>query len=153
MYKNKNIFDHEVTQELIERVKALTPDTQGLWGKMNVAQMLAHCNITYELAFENKHPKPGFFKRLMLKLFVKSAVVNDKPYRRNTPTAPVFKVSSEQDFAAEQARLISFLQKTAELGPTHFDGRESHSFGPLTEHQWSNMFYKHLDHHLSQFGV
>ena len=34
-----------------------------------------------------------------------------------------------------------------------FEGKESNSFGPLTKGEWNNMFYKHLDHHLSQFGV
>ncbi|WP_337994864.1 hypothetical protein [Polaribacter ponticola] len=49
--------------------------------------------------------------------------------------------------------MIGFILKTQELGADYFDGKESHSFGKLTEKEWNNTFYKHLDHHLTQFGV
>jgi SRSO17 transposase len=49
--------------------------------------------------------------------------------------------------------LKAYIIKTQELGATHFEGKESHSFGTLTSTEWNNMFYKHLDHHLGQFGV
>ncbi|WP_154857227.1 DUF1569 domain-containing protein [Cyclobacterium xiamenense] len=147
------IFDKEVTAELIRRIDSLTPSTQPQWGKMNVAQMLAHCNVTYEMAFENKHPKPNFFMGLILKAFVKKMVVSETPYKKNVQTAPAFIIADERDFDVEKKRLFQYLQKTVELGGVHFDGRESLSFGKLTKEEWNNMFYKHLDHHLRQFGV
>lgn len=58
-----------------------------------------------------------------------------------------------RNFVEEKARLIDYLIKTQKLGENHFDGMESHSFGNLTKEEWNIMFYKHLDHHLSQFGV
>ncbi|MEZ5007572.1 MAG: DUF1569 domain-containing protein [Chitinophagales bacterium] len=149
----KNIFDLEVTQELIERINQLTPETQPQWGKMNVAQMLAHCNVVYEFIYTDKHPKPNFFKKFMIKLFAKSLVTGEKPYKRNSMTAPEFLVASQQDFEKEKQRLIDYMIKTQALGESHFDGKESHSMGPLTVREWHNMFYKHLDHHLAQFGV
>jgi hypothetical protein len=60
---------------------------------------------------------------------------------------------SEKDFAEEKSRLIGYLQKTVEVGEAAFNMRESHSFGKLRTEEWNNMFYKHLDHHLTQFGV
>ena len=42
-----NIFEKSVADEVIARINNLTPATQPGWGKMNVAQMLAHCNVTY----------------------------------------------------------------------------------------------------------
>jgi hypothetical protein len=120
---------------------------------MDVAQMLAHCNITYELVYDNKHPKATGLKKFLLKLFVKSAVVGDKPYPKNGRTAPVFIVDSNKIFEAEKIRLIEYIQKTQQLGAAHFEGKESNSFGALTSKEWNVMFYKHLDHHLKQFGV
>lgn len=149
----KNIFDQEVTQAVIDRIHKLTADTHAQWGKMSVDQMLAHCNVTYEMVFENKHPKPGAFKRFLLKTFVKSLVVNEKAYRKNSQTAPEFRVVDKKNFENEKSRLIANLIKTQTLGATHFEGLASHSFGKLTSTEWNNMFYKHLDHHLSQFGV
>ena len=149
----KNIFDEKDTQEMIDRIHQLTASTQPKWGKMSVDQMLAHLNVAYEMAYETKHPKPNFIAKFFLKLFVKSAVVGEKPYPKNGRTAPAFVITGDQDFEKEKQRLIAYLEKTQKLGGTHFNNRESHSFGPLTTNEWNNLFSKHLDHHLTQFGV
>ncbi len=149
----KNIFDINIANELMSRINLLTPTSSPNWGKMNVAQMLAHCNVTYEMAFENIHQKPNAFVKLMLKLFVKNKVVSQTPYGQNGQTAPQFLIKDDKDFETEKKRLIAYITKTQQLGASHFDGKESHSFGPLNQSEWNNMFYKHLDHHLHQFGV
>ena len=148
-----NIFEKGETEKVIARINRLTPETSPQWGKMNVAQMLAHCCVTYEMAFENKHPKPNFLMQLMLKAFVKQAVVGPKPYPKNSRTAPAFVISDQRDFEKEKNRLIAYLDTTSDLGEAYFDGKESLSFGKLTKEEWNIMFYKHLDHHLSQFGA
>ncbi|NEU10483.1 DUF1569 domain-containing protein [Flavihumibacter sp. R14] len=148
-----NIFSKEVSEQIIDRINALTPDTPRLWGKMNVSQMLAHCNVAYELVYENRHPKPNFFMKFILKTLVKSKATNDVPYKPSMPTGPAFIIKDAKDFEAEKARLISHILKTRELGETHFDKKESPGFGRLTTAEWNNMFYKHLDHHLRQFGA
>jgi hypothetical protein len=73
-----NIFEKTTTDQIINRINQLTPSTQAKWGKMNVAQMLAHCNVTYEMVYENKHKAPGAFVKLILKAFVKKTVVNPR---------------------------------------------------------------------------
>ena len=59
----KNAFNQDDVTEFIGRINSLTVDTKPKWGKMNVEQMLAHCNVTYEMVYENIHPKPNAFKR------------------------------------------------------------------------------------------
>ncbi|EAZ81847.1 DUF1569 domain-containing protein [Algoriphagus machipongonensis] len=149
----KNIFDPEIKEELIQRINKLSPETQPLWGKMSVDQMLAHCCVPYEMAFTDKHPKPNAILRFLLKSFVKNGVVNEKPYKKNLRTAPAFIISGDRNFDEEKARLIAFLNQSVDLGKAHFEGKESISFGPMTSEEWNNQFYKHLDHHLTQFGV
>lgn len=148
-----NIFEKEVSENVIQRINQLTPDSQPLWGKMSVSQMLAHCNVTYEMVYEDKHPKPNFLMKLILKSFVKETVTGEKPYKRNSQTAPAFLIKSERDFETEKTRLIHYITRTQGLGEAYFDHKASHSFGELNKTEWSNMFYKHLDHHLTQFGV
>lgn len=149
----KNIFDATDTREIIGRINKLNPETQNLWGKMHVAQMLAHCNVAYELVYTDKHPKPKGFKKFMIKLLAKNIVVGPKPYKRNSRTAPMFLIEGSRDFEKEKQRLIDHLEKTQQLGEAHFNGKDSHAFGPLSTKEWNTLFYKHLNHHLEQFGV
>ncbi len=148
-----NIFTKEVNDQLIKRVNALNSNTSPQWGKMSVDQMLAHVNIAYEMAYDNTHPKPNVLKRWLLKTFVKSGVTNEVPYKKNSPTAPAFIIKGSRDFTKEKKRLIDYLNKTVELGEKYFDQKESLSFGTMSTIEWNNLFYKHIDHHLSQFGM
>lgn len=148
-----NIYSKQVADILKERIHKLQKNTEAQWGKMTVSQMLAHCNVTYELAFENLHKKPNFFTSWILKTFVKKIVTNEVPYKKNSRTAPAFLITDAKIFELEKNRLINYIDKTVELGEDYFEGKESHSFGKLNKTEWNNMFYKHLDHHLTQFGV
>ncbi len=98
----KNIFNQADASEIIERINKLTPNTQGLWGKMTVDQMLAHCNVTYEMVYDNIHPKPNALMRFILKTFVKKSVVNEKTYPKNSQTAPQFIIKGDRDFETEK---------------------------------------------------
>ena len=80
-------------------------------------------------------------------------MVNGIPYKKNIQTAPEFIIKDSKNFDLEKNRLIDYLIKTQQLGGDYFDGKESNSFGKLTKQEWNNLFYKHLDHHLTQFGV
>lgn len=149
-----NIFDKEVSESFISRIQQLTANSSPNWGKMNVSQMLAHSCVTYEYVLEpGKHKPAGAIMKFFLKTFVKSKVVGENPYPQNSPTGPDFVIKGDKDFETEKSRLINFIRKSQELGAGHFEKIESHSFGYLTATEWNNMFYKHLHHHLSQFGV
>lgn len=147
------IFNKEISDNIIERINHLTPASTPQWGTMSVAQMLAHCNVSYEMIYENIHPKPNPFFKFILKTLVKSKVVGEAPYPHNSRTAPQFIIKETKNFEAEKQRLIDYINKTQQLGENYFDNKESHSFGKLTKTEWNNMLYKHLQHHLSQFGV
>jgi len=149
----QNVFLKEDCDQFITRINELKTDTQPLWGKMSVDQMLAHCNVTYEMVYDNFHSKPNAFMKLLLKLLAKNKVVSETPYPRNLSTAPQFIIKGDCNFELEKSRLISYIQKTQELGENEFEGKESLSFGKLTSKEWNNMFAKHLDHHFRQFGV
>lgn len=150
----KNSFDLKDSTAFITRINQLTEASQPKWGKMSVAQMLAHCNVAYEAIFdERKHPKATGFKKLFLKLFIKNIVVSEKPYQPNSRTAPQFLITSEKEFNLEKERITTYIKKTQELGADHFHNKESDAFGALTKTEWNNMLSKHLDHHLKQFGV
>ncbi len=97
----KNVFDSTVVAELTARINALTPTTKPQWGKMTVDQMLAHLSVAYEVADEDKHHRPNFFMRLVLRTIVKGKVVGPTPHPRSSPTAPAFRMTGRKDFARE----------------------------------------------------
>ena len=149
----KNIYNAEVTQEIIERINTLNPDSLALWGKMNVSQMLAHCNVTYDMIFDGKYKKESGLKKLIIKTFIKPIVLADKPFKKNSPTSGYYRMREEKDFDVKKKRLLDYLVKTQQLGADYFDNKESVSFGKLSSKEWNTIFYKHLNHHLNQFGV
>ncbi|MGB1247589.1 MAG: DUF1569 domain-containing protein, partial [Chitinophagales bacterium] len=126
--------------------------TSPQWGKMNVAQMMAHCNVPYDMTY-GEYPQRNFLMKFMLKTFLKSSVCGEKPYPKNGRTAPEFIIADKRDFEKEKARLIVNINKVADEGEAAFEGRENISFGKMTAREWSNLFSKHLDHHFTQFGV
>lgn len=148
-----SVFDAKTVEQLTERINRLTPASTPQWGVMTVDQMLAHANVTYAMIYEAPGPRPNWLMRLVLQKVVKGKVVGPAPYPRNSPTAPVFRMRGPKDYDAEKARLLAYLQRVQQEGAGAFEGRESPSFGPLTADEWNGLFYKHLDHHLVQFGV
>ncbi|HEX5853992.1 MAG TPA: DUF1569 domain-containing protein, partial [Thermoanaerobaculia bacterium] len=77
----------------------------------------------------------------------------EKPFSRNSPTDPTFIVTDEKDFNAEKQRLARLVNTFCESGPEKASSH-THSFlGRLRGEEWGVMMYKHIDHHLRQFGA
>ena len=150
----QNVFDAQGAQEYINRINNLTPETQRKWGKMSVDQVLAHLNVAYDLTFTpEKFPKPSFIAKFLLSRFVKPKITNEIPYKQSLPTSPAFIIADERNFEEEKAKLIGNIQRVQQLGREAFEGKENINFGKMTAQCWNNMFAKHLNHHLDQFGV
>ncbi len=148
-----DLYSAAVKNRILNRLDCLTPDTKALWGKMNASQMLAHLNVMFELGLEQKHKRPNGFVRFMLQSFVKKGLINEAPYKKNSMTAAEMVIKHQPDFGAEKVRVLQYLKMIEEKGKGFFDQREHPSFGKLSAAEWSNLFYKHIDHHLHQFGV
>ncbi len=148
-----SIFDSNTTQKHLERLEKLTANTKPQWGKMNAPQMLAHLNVAYTASDSSSSKKKSFMNQLLMKLFVKGIVVGEKPYPKNSRTAPEFIIADERVFEKEKAILISNIKDIEAKGSTYFSGRENPAFGVLTTQEWSNLFYKHIEHHFEQFGI
>lgn len=147
-----NLFDAQDAASIIARINKLKPDTLAYWGKMNVGQMLAHCQEVMRTAFGNSSLKRNLFG-ILFGWIAKKAVVSEKPYRRNLPTAPSFVMRDEKNFEAEKAKLLAMVEEFVNGGPAVLTKNPHPFFGRLTAEQWGTTQWKHLDHHLRQFGV
>lgn len=148
-----NIFHASVRQQLAARLSRLDAHTAPRWGKMNAPQMLAHLNAMFALGVEPPTQRTPAPVRFLLRALVKPKLVSDTPYAPNSRTAPEMRITHQPDFPAELARLQANLAKLDTLDEAFFAQRPHPAFGPLTATEWSQLFYKHIDHHLNQFGV
>lgn len=145
----KNLFDTSVKIEIISRINELTPQSPAQWGKMNVAQMLAHCQMQLGAATGKHKLKSNFLLRL-LGPFFKIKLFNEEPFKRNLPTDKSFIIANPQEFEKEKQNLITMIYS---FSATSMSGEKHPFFGKLTNEEWSKGTWKHLDHHLIQFGV
>ena len=148
----KTLFAPFDRDSILQRLSALEAGATRQWGKMNPAQMLCHCSRAFETA-TGVSPKKQAFLGKLLTPFIRSSVLGEKPFSKNSPTDPTFVVSDERDFAAERTRLTELIDRFVQRGPAAA-GNETHSFfGRLSGDEWGRLMYKHLDHHLRQFGA
>jgi len=148
----KNLFDTDASAEIVRRINKLTPSTQRVWGKMNVSQMMAHCSSAIEMQMGDVTPKRVFIGRLIGPFF-KSFMTGEKPMSKNSPTAPELVIVDERDFNKEREKLIGLVNRFTKDGPHGVTKHPHPFFGKLTTDEWATGAYKHLDHHLTQFGV
>jgi hypothetical protein len=147
----RNLFNTADRDDLLRRLSSLQTSSPRQWGKMDVAQMLAHCAVTMEVACGDSIKKQSFIGRVLAP-FVRKSALGEKPFQRNGPTDPAFKIAGGREFAAERARLTALVDKFCSRGPAAAEGLVHSFFGRLTADEWARLMYKHIDHHLRQFS-
>jgi len=148
----KNLFEKETVEEVASRIDRLQPATARQWGKMDVAQMMAHCSAALDMASGRLNLPRVFIGRLLGPL-VKPIYSNEKPFSRNNPTDKKLVFSDQRDFAREREQLKVKIRQFCEGGEAQCTRHPHPFFGSLTPYEWSRGMYKHLDHHLRQFGA
>ena len=139
-----------VKAELRRRIEALRPDSQRRWGKMSIAQMLWHVNETMESALGRVTLAPQ--KVPLPKPLMKFVVIN-LPWPKGAPTLkPWMPHNDRYDFAAERSRCLALLDEVC-ARPIDSPWPDSPSLGPMSGRDVSKLMSKHLNHHLTQFGV
>jgi hypothetical protein len=152
----KNLFDPTPVHEIKQRIMRLQPESERQWGSMPLVQTLAHCTSGMQMAMGIINPKRASFPANIIGRLIKPLVFgDDKPIRRNSPSAPeLFPTDLTQcDFERERVRLIAAVDSFATKGAACCSRHPHPFFGPLKPEQWAILMYKHVDHHLRQFGV
>ncbi len=148
----ENLYQKQTYDSVIDRLNKLTPSSQRLWGKMEVAQMLAHCKEAFKVPLSKKPMKrsPMFY---LFGWIVKSKLYNEEQWKQGLPTAPNFIIKEQRNFAIEKEGLQNLINEFYTLGPQGSGLYPHPFFGKFTKEQWGKAMHKHLDHHLRQFGV
>jgi hypothetical protein len=144
------IWDPRCRQRLLARFEKLTPDCRPAWGRMTPAQMLAHLADPLKTAMGSKTAavKPGPFSNPI----VRTLVIYWLPWPKSAPTSPEFIHDREEPFEYNLSTFRTILEEFVASG--HSARREPHpAFGKISGRAWGRLVYRHLDHHLRQFGI
>ena len=147
----KSLLDKHVREELFARITLLNDNTNPQWGKMNVYQMLWHCTKWDDMMLGRMKVKQMFLGRLFGKRALKNVLKDEAMLGRNAPTAAELLMKDRAgDIAMQKAALIKGISEYE-----YYDFAHSiHPFfGAMTREEVGRFAYKHLDHHLRQFGV
>lgn len=148
-----SLFNTTDNNAFIQRIQKLTPESKPLWGKMTVAQMLAHCQQPLKVAFGELTLKKSIPGILFGSYFKKKFLKADNTFSKNSPTDPAFIVKNDKNFEEEKNKLIPLIQKLAIEGAASIRNEKHPFFGNMNPQEWDIIQTKHLDHHLRQFGV
>jgi hypothetical protein len=132
---------------ILSRLNSITGTEQRLWGKMSEAQMLVHCRKQIEMALGVIPTKPMYPRPIQW--LTKIAFGYYIPWPKNLITAPEMVATNECVFESELDKLLSAISAFIEAEKLH----PHPVFGNLTKEDWGLIIYKHLDHHLKQFGA
>lgn len=146
----QTFFDDTSRAQLAERLKEINAQTPAQWGRMDAAQMLAHCTATLQMPVGDLVVKRSPWR--FIGWMFKGMIHSDKPFSKGSPTAPEFLIRDERSFEAEKKRFVGAFEKLAQ-GPSTIKCFNHPFFGKMTVHDWGCLVYKHLDHHLRQFGA
>lgn len=148
----KTLYDPIVADEVRDRIARLTPQSTRQWGKMNPAQMLAHCALAMENALgDTKLPRHPL-GRLIGGWVKRGFTVKGKPMPRGAKSHPSVLVEDQRNFEVERRRLQRAVDRFT-AGPSECTRHPHFFFGAMTPNEWATFMYIHLDHHLRQFGV
>ena len=143
-----NLFDQKELNQFKSRFDQLLEHTNPRWGKMNAAQLLAHCREIQEVCNGKALNGTPFLIRVF-RNYIKKSVLDHKAYKRNSPTHHQYIINDVRDFETEKKLFLDSLdQFVSNIGTS------DHSlFGTLSKEERNQAVVKHHLHHMEQFGI
>jgi hypothetical protein len=146
----KSIWQKASRQELSDRLGNLAWDHPAEWGKFTAPKMVCHLADSLRMAMGDLKVAP---KRLPIRYPpLKQLIIYVAPFPKSAPTAPELLVRAPQDWTNDIEDVRSLLARAASARLT--DSWPEHpAFGKLSKRAWGVLIYRHMDHHLKQFGA
>jgi len=146
------LADPKVRAACRDRIQRLRPDASANWGRMTAPQMVCHLNDSFRVGTGEKYASPAsnFLQRTLVKWIALRVPVKWPP---GVPTRPEIEQgrggTPPADWDSDRAELLSLMDGFAERRT--FGAHPV--FGKMSERDWLIWGYRHVDHHLRQFGV
>lgn len=117
-------------------------------GKMSSDQVFAHLSEVQEVKNGKPLENTSFIAKLFKK-YIRKMVFNEVPYKQSIQTHPQYIVTSPQDFEVQKKRFLNAMEVMHSENPD----TKHILFGKMTDEEKGWGCYKHINHHLEQFGV
>lgn len=146
----KSLFNDSVRQDILTRFDKLTDSSPRKWGNFTPAKLLAHCIDTFEVTFAEREVvvRKGFLNTPLGRWLIIDSPI---PWPKGSPTDPEYLKGDPHEFAADKARVRGYIERFAKGSNQKFG--PSPGLGYLTPDQWSRLHFRHMNHHLRQFGL
>ncbi|HAX49261.1 MAG TPA: hypothetical protein DCX92_09790 [Bacteroidetes bacterium] len=147
-----SIYNKEDNQRLIERIRKINSSSKPAWGKLDAAGMLFHLQEPIRVSLGEINTKQGLLGKLLGKMALKE-VLSDKPFKKGVPTSDEFKPKSSYELDSEKEKLLNIVSSLCNIDQNRIGKNPHPFFGLLSPGEWGIITWKHIDHHLTQFGV
>ena len=153
---SNSLFNKGDYDNIVSRINKLSPDTQNQWGKMTVNEMICHVSDPFRDVLNERQTKPvvpALFRPL-----AKMMIITKKPWKKNLQTLKLYKQGGggngtpPKDFNTDRNTLLKLVSDFAATSPRYQFGNHG-GLGKLSRDENGFLMWKHLDHHLSSFGV
>lgn len=155
----QSLLKADSREMLWRRIQLLRPDTPARWGKFTAPQLLAHLIQSLRMTSGDlaipREPAPWLLSRAPLK----HLLIYVLPIPKGMSTFPELldRTAAEpshlsaREWKEEQQVFKAALDSVGAMDPQGA-WPDHGAFGPLSGHEWGVLQYRHLDHHLRQFG-
>ena len=148
-----DLFDTSTMEHYIARVNSINKTPQRQWGKMEVAQMLNHCQKPFEMVDGRMKPRTNPIFKFLFGRSAKKEMLNKDGFRRELPTFKELRVTERLDVDTEKRKLVEAIQQFHKKGQSGITAKQHGLFGEMSTEEWNLLITKHLDHHLKQFSA
>lgn len=148
----KNLLNYQDREDILARLQKLGTTNQPRWGKLSVNQVVTHLTDPFRVAIHEKSGTPQ--NTMFFNTWLGKAMYSFVPWPKGAPTDPSFLpgtgMTEPTEFERDKQillltihRFVNYEEKTA----------DSPVFGRMDKRAWGRLMWRHLDHHLRQFGA
>jgi hypothetical protein len=146
----RSLFEPATRQDVLRRMRSIDPARAPLWGKMSAGKMLAHVNAALAMALGELETRPK--RSPLANPLGRLLFIYLLPWPRGAPTAPELLAQDASGWDDDLPRFAALLERFAARAQGGSWPRHP-AFGQMNAKQWGDLEFRHVDHHLRQFGV
>lgn len=146
-----NLFEKQDYEALKKRIENLSSNSNRQWGSLTHPQMLAHCTKVLNVALTD-YKSQYFLGKLFGKKIVSNILKNKYEMKKGIKSSKKLFVEHPKSFDIEKAILLETFETFHKKGSAFYENKLHPFFGRLSSGTWNTLTYKHLNHHLTQFG-